>query len=148
MTIEDDRDDGQGQCLYFIDMDWYEERGRSFALLVASRLCPSSQKKKIPKTQTGLLNTIKQCCSKWEGFATPDMPIQEMVFRVFLANSNRPLTLEQIQEKLQMWLGDSSGLRDISVARLKRIVDHDRYYGLKPVPVAEEEEASALSENR
>ena len=133
MTTENDRGTSEAQCSYFIDMNWYQEQGRSFTLLATSRLCPSSQKKKIPKSETALLNTLKQCCSKWEGFVTPSMPLLEEIFRLFLANGNKPLALEQIQEKLQERLSDSSEPRDLSIPKLKRIIEKDRYYGLKPV---------------
>jgi hypothetical protein len=66
------------------------------------------------------------------------MPLMEMVFRLFLANGNQPLNLEQIQEQLQKWLGDSSNARDLSIPKLKRILDNDRYYGLRPAPAEEE----------
>jgi hypothetical protein len=65
------------------------------------------------------------------------MPLLEMVFRIFLANGNQPLKLGQIQEQLQQ-LGDISGTRDLSIPRLKRILDNDQYYGLRPVPENEE----------
>ncbi len=140
MTTENDRGTSEAQCSYFIDMNWYQEQGRSFTLLATSRLCPSSQKKKIPKSETALLNTLKQCCSKWEGFVTPSMPLLEEIFRLFLANGNKPLALEQIQEKLQERLSDSSEPRDLSIPKLKRIIEKDRYYGLKPVTPTDVEE--------
>jgi len=140
MIMENDGDNGEAQYSYFIDMNWYQEQGRSFMLLATSRLCPSSQKKKIPKSETALLNTIKQCCSKWEGFVTPSMPLLEMIFRLFLANGNEPLALEQIQAKLEQRLSDTSGPRDFSIPKLKRIIDKDRYYGLRPATPTDVEE--------
>ncbi len=118
---------------YFIDMNWYQEQGRSFATLATSRLCPTSRKKDKSKSEAALLRTLKQCCSKREGFITTNMPLLEMIFRLFLANGNQPLALEQIQEQLQQ-LSDISSVRDISLTRLKRIIENDRYYGLKPAP--------------
>lgn len=148
MIMKDDRDNGEAPCSYFIDMNWYQEQGRSFALLATSRLCPSSQKKKIPKSETALLNTIKQCCSKWEGFVTPGMPLVEMIFRLFLANGNMPLALEQIQEKLQQRLSDSTEPRDLSIPKLKRIINEDRYYGLRPTTSTDVEEPNTSPQSR
>ena len=147
MITKDDRDNGEALCSYFIDMNWYQEQGRSFALLAASRLCPSSQKKKIPKSETALLNTIKQCCSKWEGFFTPNMPLAEMIFRLFLANGNKPLALEQIQGKLQQRLSDSSEPRDLYISKLKRVINEDRYYGLRPITPPDVEEPNTSPQN-
>ena len=140
MITQNDRDNGEALCSYSIDMNWYQEQGRSFALLATSRLCPSSQKKKIPKSETALLNTLKQCCSKWEGFVTPGMPLVEMIFRLFLANGNKPLALEQIQGRLQQRLSDSSEPRDLSISKLERIINEDRYYGLRPTAPTDVEE--------
>lgn len=126
------------QPRYFIDLNWYKEQGRSFAALATSRLCSVSRKKEKSKSDTSLLRVIKQCCSKREGFVTPTMPLLEMVFRLLLANGNQPLGLDQIQEQLQKYLGDTS-VKDISLPRLKRIIDNDRYYGLKQAPDTGEE---------
>ena len=141
MTTEQDIENGEKQLRYFIDLGWYKQQDRSFATLAASRLCPTSRKKEKPKSEAALLRAIRQCCSKRDGFVTPNMPLLEMVFRIFLANGNQPLNLEQIQEQLQKWLGDSSNARDLSILKLKRILDHDQYYGLRPLPVEEEAKA-------
>ena len=123
---------------YFIDLKWYQKQGRSFAALATTRLCPASRKKEKSKTDAALVRVIKQCCAKREGFITPSMPLLEMIFRILLANGNQPLELEQIQEQLQKYLSDSHA-KDISIPRLKRIIEHDRYYGLKQAPEAVEQ---------
>ena len=139
MTTEQDIDTGEIQLRYFIDLDWYQEQERSFATLASSRLCPTSRKKEKTKSEAVLLRAIKTCCSKRDGFITPNMPLLEMIFRLLLANGNQPLELGQMQEQLQKWLGDSSNARDLSVPKLKRILSNDKYYGLRPVPLTEEE---------
>ncbi len=140
MTTEQDSDNVELQLRYFIDLDWYQQQERSFATLAASRLCPTSRKKEKTKSEAALLRTIKQCCSKRDGFITPNMPLLEMIFRLLLANGNQPLELGQMQEQLQKWLGDTNNARDLSIPKLKRILDNDRYYGLRPAPLTEEEE--------
>ena len=139
MTTEQDMGINEVRLRYFIDLDWYQQQGRSFASLAASRLCPTSRKKEKTKSEAALLRTIKQCCSKRDGFITPNMPLLEMIFRLLLANGNQPLELGQMQEQLQKWLGDSSNARDLSVLKLKRILSNDKYYGLRPAPLTEEE---------
>lgn len=111
ITTTPDVDAEEIQTCYFVDLNWYKEQGRSFAILAASRLCPISRKKEKSKAEAALMRTIKQCCSKREGFLSSNMPLLEMVFRIFLANGNLPLKLGQIQEQLQQ-LGDISGTRD------------------------------------
>jgi len=142
MTTENDRDRAEAQRRYFIDMNWYEGQGRSFTVLASSRLCATSAKKKALKTDAALLKAIGQCCSKSEGFIAPGMPLMEMVFRLFLANGNDPMTLEEVQTRLQDKLRESGDLRDISLPKLRRIIESDRYYGLRPVPSEEPEKAA------
>ena len=139
MTTEQDMGIDEVRLRYFIDLDWYQQQGRSFASLAASRLCPTSRKKEKTKSEAALLRTIRQCCSKRDGFITPNMPLLEMIFRLLLANGNQPLELGQMQEQLQKWLGDTSNARDLSVPKLKRILSNDKYYGLRPAPLTEEE---------
>jgi hypothetical protein len=138
MTTEQDLGIDEIRLRYFIDLDWYQQQERSFATLAESRLCPTSRKKEKTKSEAALLRTIRQCCSKRDGFITPNMPLLEMIFRLLLANGNQPLELEQMQEQLQKWLGDTSNARDLSVPKLKRILNNDRYYGLRPAPLEEE----------
>jgi hypothetical protein len=152
MTVENSGDNGdngdngkndEAQCKYFIDLDWYRDQDRSFARLATSRLCPTSQKKKPPKTDAGLLNAVKQCCSKTDGYITPDMTLMESIFRLLLASGNRPLSLKQIQSRLVQRVGDlTSGGRDLSISTLKRVIDHDRFYGLAPIESDDDEEAN------
>ncbi len=140
MTTEQDIDIAEMRLRYFIDLDWYQRQERSFATLAASRLCPTSRKKEKTKSEAALLRIIKQCCSKRDGFITPNTPLLEMVFRLLLANGNQPLELGQMQEQLQKWLGDTNNAPDLSIPKLKRILDNDRYYGLRPAPLTEAEE--------
>lgn len=131
--------DSETQGRYFIDLDWYREQERSFITLAASRLCPSSHSRDTLRSETALLNTVKQCCSKREGFLTPNMPILEMIFRTFLANGNEPLDLEQLQANLQQYLAEASSPRDLSVRKLKRIIENDCYYGFGLASQSDEE---------
>jgi hypothetical protein len=138
MTTEQDIETSEEQLRYLIDLEWYKRQERSFAALATCRLCPASRKKEKTKSEAVLLRVIKQCCSKRDDFITPNMPLLEMVFRLFLANGNESLNLEQIQEQLQKWLGDIGNGRDLSVPKLRRILDNDRYYGLRPILLEKE----------
>ena len=55
----------EGEPSYFIDLKWYEEKGRSFFTLARSRLCPSCQAKypSAPKTDAKLFTAFRNCCS-------------------------------------------------------------------------------------
>jgi hypothetical protein len=136
------------QLHYAIDMDWYREKGRSFMSLATRRLCPSSQKR-VPKTESTLFKTFKQCCSKSEHYVEPTMPLLEIIYRIFLANNNQPQSLKQLNEKLLRFSNSSNDNRDISIAKLKQIISNDRYYGLRAVDVIDgcEDEPNTVSQN-
>ena len=53
-----------------------------------------------------LLKAIQNCCSKSDDFITPGLPFQETIFRVFLANGNKPMTLEELGEAIETTTGD------------------------------------------
>ena len=89
---------------WFIDFDWYQQSNRSFFALVQNYLCPKCREQQevggaeIPDGE--LLSTIRDCCSKTPGFISSKLPILESVFRLFLANGNQPLDLEELGKQL------------------------------------------------
>lgn len=146
MTVESGDNNGETLSKYYIDLDWYQEQDRSFVLLAASRLCPTSQKK-IPKSDAALLTALKQCCSKSEQYITLDMTLAESIFRLLLANGNKPMSVEQMQAKLLQHTGDMTGSRDISAQKLKLVIDNDKYYGMTSIELDDEEVLSSSPEN-
>ena len=82
---------------WFIDLDWFEQNNRSFSALAQSRLCSKCRERlKGEISAADLLSTIKDCCFKEPGFITGELPILESIFRLFLANGNQPLNLEEL----------------------------------------------------
>ncbi|MBC7239451.1 MAG: hypothetical protein H5T71_05065, partial [Chloroflexi bacterium] len=47
-----------------------------------------------------LWHSLRTCCSKRPNYITPNMPIVEAVFRTFLANGNKPLSVNELYELL------------------------------------------------
>lgn len=122
---------------YFLDLAWYEEQGRSFTTLVGSRLCPSCRAKYAQMEghrPSDVLSLVRDCSAHSPDFISPDRPIMELVFRLFLISGTQSLGLAEIQRRLQEKLGSLGLPRDLSLRMLKRLVGHDRYYGLRPVP--------------
>jgi len=139
---QEDTEVGEAEPRYCIDLGWYGEQGRSFVALARSRLCPHWEERHSPlpsdeECEAELIAIIMDCCSKEEGFVTSNLPLLELVFRLFLANGNKPMDLVQIQEGLQGWLEEASNSRNISLPVMKRIIEGDRYYGLRICPEEE-----------
>ena len=114
---------------YHVDLKWLEENNRSPSVLFEHRLC-SACRRKFEAFGDALLFRIRDCCSKAEDFFHPKLPILETVFRLFLANGNQPLTLEEIYQQLKEKRGEAFAL---APEKLSRILKDERYYGLRQV---------------
>lgn len=116
-----------------IDLDWYQPNNRSFFTLARGCLCPKCRKQlkadEGEVSATDLLVAINDCCSQKPGFITGETPILESVFRFFLASGNQPLELEELGKQVSEWRGGDS--YRTSVEMLSRLLERDRYYGLR-----------------
>ncbi len=123
--------DTQDTSRWFVDVAWYRQNNRSFSLLAQNYICAKCRKKlgqdisAVPPRK--LLNTIKGCCADTPGFITQKLPIMENVFRLFLANGNQRLSIEEIRQQLVERLGDTYRT---SPEILSRLLAKDHYYGL------------------
>jgi len=116
---------------WFIDLDWYQQSSRSFLTLAKHCLCPECRKRLKEKevSPEDLVSAIKDCCSQAKDFIADNLPILERIFRLFLANGNQPLDLEELGEQLRKWRGE--GVYPTSPEVLSRLLESDQYYGLR-----------------
>jgi hypothetical protein len=121
---------------WFIDLDWLEQNNRSFLALAQGSLCSKCTKRQKgegePLSPAELISSIEDCCAKTSGFITGKFPILESIFRLFLANGNQPLSLEELSKKLSKWRGGDSQRTSVEV--LSRLLRDERYYGLRLAP--------------
>ncbi len=122
----------QASPRWFIDLDWHQQSNRSFFALAQGRLCPKCQEQLKGKISAAdLLTTIKDCCSKTPNFITGELPILESIFRLFLANGNQPLDLEELGRQLSEWRGGDTYRTSAEI--LSRLLASDQYYGLRQI---------------
>jgi hypothetical protein len=121
---------------WFIDLDWLEEHNRSFLTLVQGCLCPKcTERLKKGKKQFSpaeLISNIRHCCSKTPEFINNKSPVLYSIFRLFLANGNQPLSLEELGKKLAERQGGDTQHTPVEI--LSRLLSQDQYYGLKLAP--------------
>ncbi len=121
---------------WFIDLDWCQQSNRSFSALAQHCLCAKCRKRLEAKKEgisiDNLLAAVKDCCSKNPGFITEKSPILESIFRLFLANGNQPLDLEEVGKQLSEQRGGDTYCT--SVEMLSRLLSNDQYYGLRQAP--------------
>ena len=129
---KEDTSTNQDSPRWFIDLDWHQQSNRSFLALAQGCLCPKCQERLKGKISAAdLLTTIKDCCSKSPGFITGELPILGCVFRLFLANGNQPLDLEELSKQLNARRGGDPYRTSVEV--LSRLLGSDQYYGLRQV---------------
>jgi hypothetical protein len=129
------KDADQIETRWFIDLGWYQQNNRSFSILAQRCLCSKCRKQlEVEKAEfpvDELLANIKDCCSQETDYITDALPVLESVFRLFLANGNQPLGLEELSRQLSDWRG--GGSYRTSVETLSRLLENDQYYGLSQV---------------
>jgi hypothetical protein len=105
------------------------------ATLTQSYLCPKCAKRLSAKGKSGspeaLMSAIKSCCSRAPGFINDRLPLLESIFRLFLANGNQPLNLEELGTQLSELRGGDQ--YRTSAETLSHLMKNDRYYGLKEI---------------
>lgn len=117
---------------WFIDLDWHQQSNYSFFALAQGCLCPKCRERlKGEISAADLLTTIKDCCSNAPRFITGEMPILESIFRLFLANGNQPLDLEELGRQLSEWRGGDTYRTSVEI--LSRLLGSDQYYGLRQI---------------
>jgi len=124
----------QVRSRWFIDFNWYQESNRSFFALAQNCLCDKCRKqlKEGKIAADDILATIRDCCSKSPVFITDRLPILESIFRLFLANDNQPLDLDELGERLREWRGGD--IHRTSAEVLSRLLSSDQCYGLRQAP--------------
>lgn len=158
-SMETNEETEASQTRYFINERWFEEVNRSFRAMAQARMCESCQEKVGSDTQErvpsvdprtgrvvfeirtvpfGLspISAIRSCCSKRRDYVTPETPVAEALFRVFLASGNQPMDLERIREELANYVAMSDRPHNYSVELLERIIKTDQYYGLRPFAIS------------
>ena len=124
---------------FHIDFGWWEREHRDLRVYLRSYLCPEHRavfeghedtqqidwidEDTAEVTQVdGLQHTLRVHCSLQPGYITPTTSLVDAVFRVFLANSNKPLTPVELGARIK---------RDPSVI-LKALSSGRVYKGIRP----------------
>lgn len=139
---------------FFVEMGWYGDVGRSFRATAQGRFCsscqarigsPNEERVAVTDEKTGRvtyevrsapygdqpLAVIRGCCSKQRAYITPETPLLEAVFRVFLANGNQPATIERLREQLGDWISLRDRPHGYSPELIARMIASDRRYGIR-----------------
>ncbi len=126
-----EHDDSQ----WAIDIDWLAEHSRAFPAMTERCLCAKCRKRlkteADPASANSLLGAARECSEHSGAYITGDLPILESVFRLFLAEGNRPLDLIDLGRRLSERRGVDT--YRTSVGMLSRLLRDDRHYGVRRV---------------
>ncbi len=124
------------ETAYVIDVKAFERSGKSFSYAVSTRLCghcaacqsDSDEKPVAWRTPSDLMKRITSNCKKEADYLMPGTPITEAVFRLLLANNNRPMKLSRILSDLSAAWASVIYLKNLSDTVLQRMLDEPTEY--------------------
>ena len=128
----------QEEPKYQIDTKAFETSGRSFEFAIYSRLSKNGKAVIDDGKVAGgfgppaeYMKVMANICSKEPDFLLPGTPITEAVFKLLLANTNKAMTLDEIQSGLTMAWTSVIYLKNLSDDVLRRMLDQENDYFIK-----------------
>lgn len=104
--------------LFHIDMEWWQANNRDIRVYMRDILCDECRQQfsgdlgdlqeidwvdehtgEVMRVD-GLWHSLRTCCSLKPDYIAPNSTIIDAVFRTFLANGNKPLSVRELYEKL------------------------------------------------
>jgi len=123
---------------YQIDTKAFDISGRSFSFAIYSRLSQSGKAVIDDGKSVGgfgvpaeYMKVMSNICSKEPDFLLPGTPITEAVFKLLLANTNKAMTLDEIQSGLTTAWSSVIYLKNLSDEILRRMLDEENDYFIK-----------------
>ena len=125
---------------YSIDTRTFEASGKSFAYAVYTRMSVRGMAQvggtpdELPRplgTPGEYMKVIASVCSREPDFLLPGTPISEAVFRLLLANGNKPMSLQDIQTGLTSAWASVIYLKNLSDEVIRRMLDEPNEYFIR-----------------
>ena len=129
---------------FHIDFDWWERHGRDYRVYLRSHLCEEHQPEFGPEEDSDnrlldwvhprtaqvsrldrLQYVLRSHCSLQSEFLTKRTSMVDVVFRVFIANGNEPLTVSELSARIGREGQENTVLRTLAGQRV--------YKGLRPL---------------
>jgi hypothetical protein len=126
---------------FHIDTRWWDENGRDIRVYMREALCDEcraefeafremaeidyvDEETGEVRRVDGLVHTLSTCCSVKPSYITPSTPVIDAVFRTFLANGNKPLSVRELYEILD---------RRPPATLLRILTGGKVYMGIRPI---------------
>ena len=126
---------------FHIDFAWWDKQNKDIRIFLRDLLCDDCRASLGDLSNVEMVDmidpqtaevarvdavweAIRACCSVQPGYVTVDTPLLESIFRTFLANGNRPLSVRELHERL-----DKKPPETI----LRMLTKGQIYLGIRPV---------------
>lgn len=124
--------------MYFVSSAVASQLHRALPYIVGSRRCNKCQGIE-PKLRSRLseadqyIRLISEHCKNTEGYLTPNRPLKESIFRLILAQRNRPITPSEISVSLSKEWALTPFPRDLAPVVIQRLLESSDYYCIDKV---------------
>jgi hypothetical protein len=119
---------------FALNPEFIEAAGRSFDTMVDQRLCAAARRRAQDDGDSASpIELIRRYCGNQHDYLSPDLPIMEVLFRLFLLQGNQPAAISTIREWADDYPAHADRLRYISDESLISLLVRDRYYGFRSV---------------
>ena len=127
---------------YQIDIKAYDAAGRSFQYAVYTRMSERGMAQlggsatEMPEsfgTPSEMMKIVSSICAREPDYLLPGTPISEAVFRLLIANGNRPMSLLDIQTGLASAWASVIYLKNLSDEVVQRMLDSQNEYFIRRV---------------
>lgn len=125
---------------FHIDFSWWKENDNNWRIFLFSCLCEEHQNTFKDATNIleidwidpntaevtrvdGIQHILTTHCARQSDFLTRTTTLVDSVFRVFLANGNQPLTIQELSDKIEK----------PAVTLLRTLSGPKVYYGIRPL---------------
>jgi len=126
---------------FHIDFQWWDKQNKDIHVFMRDLLCTEcrqtvdsaapGQTLDVVDPETGevtqvdsLWEAIRACCALKPDYITADTPLLDSIFRTFLANGNKPLSVSELHERLDKRPPD---------VILRMLTKGQVFMGIKPV---------------
>ena len=118
---------------YQVSTSLANEQNRSLPTLLTSRLDYVTQEGIDPNPSADsdiapILDLLSKVSSTKDDYLLPDTPLKEAIFRIILANNNKPMSANEISDQLSRRWSESANSRDISANVIERLLTNSQTY--------------------
>ncbi len=149
MTSEDltqQNDETGSHRMFVISEEHAAQIGAALPLMIANRLGYMDRQtlEEEPTADSDIrpyIDLIVSSSSHDADYLLPDTPLKEALFRIILANGNRPMSADRISQILTERWAMSAYPRNLSPHVINRLLENSANYCIVPLPEQADEQA-------